>query len=379
MEDVEIDGTVVVGLGGIGSAAALALADRGETVVGLDPRPAGHTEGSSHGPTRLVRRAYFEDPAYVPMTTRAWDLWRELERRSGEHLLTASGVVSVAASGDAARLVQATLEAAARYGLPVEHLGAAGLRERWPALTVPDDWDGVFEPDAGFVDPEATVRVLQRLAVAAGAELRAEAVLSIEHGPAPVVVTASVRYRPRRVVLAAGPWAPALLAGRLPLTVMRKVVAHFTPLDARDLGPERMPGFVISEPDAFHYGFPLLCGDGVKIARHDGGEPTTPATVDREVHEDEVAALRRVLERVLPAAAGPLLKAYTCLYTMSPDCDFLLGPLPGSPGCIVATGCSGHAFKFVPLLGEVLADLALGRRPAVDVGFLSPARFAAAR
>ena len=379
MEDVQIDGTVVVGLGGIGSAAALALADRGETVLGLDPRPAGHTEGSSHGSTRLVRRAYFEDPAYVPMTTRAWDLWRALERRSGEHLLTASGVVSVAAMGDAARLVPATLEAAARYGLPVEHLDAAALRERWPALTVPDGWEGVFEPEAGFVDPEATVRVLRRLAVAAGADLRAEAVLSIEHGPAPVVVTATARYRPRRVVLAAGPWAPELLGGRLPLTVTRKVVAHFTPADDRDLGPARLPGFVISEPDAFHYGFPLLPGDGVKIARHDGGEPTTPGTVDREVREDEVLALRRVLERVLPAAAGPLLKAYTCLYTMSPDGDFLLGPLPGSPSCIVATGCSGHAFKFVPLLGEVLADLALGTRPAVDVGFLSPARFAAAR
>jgi sarcosine oxidase len=376
VEELVVDGTIVVGLGGIGSAAALALADRGETVLGLDPRPAGHTEGSSHGHTRLVRRAYFEDPAYVPLTTRAWELWRRLEQRSGEHLLTASGVLTVAPIGEPTGHVPATLDAAARHGLTVEHLSATAIEQRYPAMTVPGDWDGVFEPDAGFVHPEATVRVLQRLAREAGADLRAEAVESIDFGDVPVVRTTRARYRPRRVVLAAGPWAPGLLGGRLPLTVTRKVVAHFTPLEPHALGPDRLPGFVIGDGDALHYGFPLLPGDGVKIARHDGGAVTTPATADRIVHRDEVEALREVLDRVLPAAAGPLLTAYTCLYTMSPDGDFLLGPLPGSPSCIVATGCSGHAFKFVPLLGELLADLALGTQPSVDIGFLSPSRFA---
>ncbi|HEY0374227.1 MAG TPA: FAD-dependent oxidoreductase, partial [Amnibacterium sp.] len=210
VEDVEIDGTVVVGLGGIGAAAALALADRGETVVGLDPRPAGHSEGSSHGHTRLVRLAYFEDPAYVPMTVRAWRLWQELERRSGEHLLTASGVLALAPAGDPARLVPATVQAADRYGLQVDRLDAAAIRQRYPVVAVPDDWEGVLERQAGFVDPEATVRTLHRLAREAGADLRAEAVVAIEHGERPVVVTDGTRYHPRRVVLTAGPWAPRL-------------------------------------------------------------------------------------------------------------------------------------------------------------------------
>lgn len=372
--EVAVEGTLVVGLGGIGAAAALALAERGERIVGLDPRPVNHSEGSSHGRTRLVRRAYFEDPRYVPLTTRAWDRWHDLERRSGEHLLTASGVVTVAPPDDPEHLVGATLDAAARFGLPVEHLDAAAVRARYPAITVPDDWDGVLERDAGFVDPEATVRVLHRLAREAGADLRAEEVRSIDPD-GPVVVTDRARYRPRRVVVTAGPWAPELLGGRLPLTVTRKVVAHFTPLEPAGLTADRLPGFVIGG-DTFHYGFPLLPGEGVKIARHDGGEPTSPSTVDRAVRPEEVEALRAVLARVLPAAAGPLLRAYTCLYTMSPDGDFLLGPLPDAPACIVATGDSGHAFKFVPLLGELLADLALGGSPQVDLGFLSPARFA---
>ncbi|MCU1473320.1 N-methyl-L-tryptophan oxidase [Amnibacterium sp.] len=376
VEEVEVDGTVVVGLGGIGAAAALALADRGETVVGLDPRPAGHAEGSSHGHTRLVRLAYFEDPAYVPMTVRAWRLWQELERRSGEHLLTACGVLALAPTGDPARLVPATIEAAHRYGLQVDRLGAAAIRERYPAVTVPNDWEGALEREAGFVDPEATVRTLHRLAREAGADLRAETALAIEYGERPVVVTGGTRYHPRRVVITAGPWAPELLGERLPLTVTRKVVAHFSPLDPDGLGPDRLPGFVAGAGGALHYGFPLLPGDGVKIARHDGGAPTTPASVDRTVHPEEVDALRAALARLIPSAAGDLLTAYTCLYTMSPDGDFLLGPLPWAPSCIVATGCSGHAFKFVPLLGEVLADLALGTRPPVDIDFLSPARFA---
>jgi sarcosine oxidase len=235
----------------------------------------------------------------------------------------------------------------------------------------------VFELDAGFVDPEATVRTLRRLALQGGAELRAEAALSIETGAAPVVHTARARYHPRKVIVAAGPWAPDLLDGRLPLTVTRKVVAHFAPLEPHALAPDRLPGFVLGEGGAVHYGFPTLPGDGVKIARHDGGEPTTPSTVDRSVHPEEVDALRTVLARLLPKAAGPVLHAYTCLYTMSPDGDFLLGPLPDAPSCIVATGDSGHAFKFVPLLGEVLADLALEAPPVVDLAFLSPARFAA--
>jgi glycine/D-amino acid oxidase-like deaminating enzyme len=310
------------------------------------------------------------------MTTRAWDLWLELERRAGTRLLTPSGVLAAAPIGDPGRLVPATLEAGVEHGLRLEHLDAAAIRARWPAIAAPDGWEGVFEPEAGFVDPEATVRAVQRLARESGAVLRAEAVEALDLGPTPVVRTTAARYHPRTVIVAAGPWAPGLLGDRLPLTVTRKVVAHFTPADAEGLAPDRLPGFVLGEGGAVHYGFPALPGQGVKVARHDGGEPTTPDTVDRTGRPDEVAALRALLQRFLPGAAGPLLAAYTCLYTMSPDGHFVLGPLPDAPSCIVATGDSGHAFKFVPLLGELLADLALDEPPAVDAAFLSPARFA---
>jgi sarcosine oxidase len=379
MRDVAVDGTVVVGLGGIGSAAAYHLASRGETVLGLDPRPAGHRAGSSHGPTRLVRQAYFEDARYVPLAARAWRLWHELEAASGERLLTPTGVVTLSRRGDAGRLVPSVLAAGEQHGLAVEHLDAAGIRSRFPAIRVDDGWEGAFERDAGFVDPEATVRVHQRLAAAAGADLRAEAVVSLDVGSAPVVTTAEARYHARAVVITAGPWAPELLAAAgLPIAATRKVVAHFTPVDPPSVTSPALPGFLLTHAGGTFYGFPSLPGQGVKIARHDGGETTTPDSVDRRVRPEEIEELRDVLAELLPAAAGDVLDAYTCLYTMSPDGNFLVGALPDAPGCFVATGCSGHAFKFVPVLGEVLADLATGRTPEVNLRFLDPGRFRAA-
>jgi sarcosine oxidase len=375
VRDVEVDGTIVVGLGGIGSSAAYRLASRGETVVGLDPRPPGHRAGSSHGRTRLVRQAYFEDPRYVPLATRAWRLWQELEAATGQHLLTPAGVLALGPTGDPGRLVPSILEAAELHTLAVEHLDGAGVRRRFPAVRVDDDWEGAFERDAGFVDPEATVRLHHRLALAAGAHLQAATVTGIEVGAQPVVTTADSRYHARAVIITAGPWAPELLAGSaLPIAARRKVVAHFAPVDEAIVRPSALPGFVLRHDGGTFYGFPSLPGQGVKIGRHDGGETTTPESIDRRVRPEEIAELRTVLQEVLPAAAGPVLDAYTCLYTMSPDEHFLLGALPEAPGCFLATGCSGHAFKFVPVLGEILADLATGRSPALDIGFLDPAR-----
>ena len=379
-DEIEVAGTIVVGLGGIGSAAAYSIAARGEPVLGLDPRPPGHREGSSHGRTRLVRQAYFEDPAYVPLTTAALRLWHDLERVAGERLLTATGVLELARIGDPDRLVPDTLAAGRRHGLPVEHLTGAEIRRRFPAVHVDDDWEGAFERDAGFVDPEATVRVHHRLAQAAGARFEQERVVGIELGDRPVVRTDRTAYLADRVVVAAGPWAPELLArAGLEIVARRKVLAHFSPADPRQVDAAVLPGFVISDAGHLYYGFPHLSGQGVKIGRHDGGDDCTPDTVDRTVHPDEVAQLRDVLERFLPAAAGAETDAYTCMYTMSADGDFLLGALPDAPSCIVATGCSGHAFKFVPVLGELLADLALGAPPALEIDFLSPRRPAARR
>ena len=279
---------------------------------------------------------------------------------------------------DPEHLVGATLEAARLHGLDVEHLDAAEIRRRFPAVRVEDGWEGAFEREAGFVDPEAAVRAHTRLALREGADLRAETVTDVDLRE-PAVRTDRARYRARSVVVTAGPWAPQLLADAgLPITARRKVLAHFEPLDPALLSAPTTPGYFISTARGMFYGFPDLPGQGVKIGRHDGGDDTTPETIDRRVRQEEVDELRGVLADFLPDAAGPVRETLTCMYTMSPDGDFLLGALPDTDRAFVATGCSGHAFKFVPALGEVLADLATGRAPAVEVGFLDPARFARA-
>jgi sarcosine oxidase len=373
--EIRIEGPVIVGLGGIGTAAAYHLASRGETVLGLDPRAPGHPEGSSHGRTRLVRQAYFENAAYVPLTTASWRLWHELERLSGERLLTATGVLELGPIDDPLRLVTDTLAAGNRHGLAVEHLSAAEIRERYPAIRIDDSWEGAFEKDAGFVDPEATIRAHYRLAVDAGAEFRAESVLGIEFDERPLIRTDKGSYRADRLIVAAGPWAPQLLASTgLNIVARRKMVAHFEPVDAAPVSSGALPGFAISHDGHLFYGFPNLDGQGVKIGRHDGGDDCTPDNVDRPVHAAEITELSAVLARFLPDAAGPAIDAYTCLYTMSSDEDFIVGALPQAPNCVVATGCSGHAFKFVPVLGQILADLTLGQTPAYDIEFLSPSR-----
>lgn len=371
-----VPGTIVVGLGGIGSSVASRIASRGEPVLGLDPRLPGHRDGSSHGRSRLVRQAYAEGPQYVALTTAAWRLWHDLERTSGARLLTESGVLAVAPAGG--RLVTDTLLAAREHGLPVDHLTAADIARRFPAVRVDDGWEGAFEREAGFVDPEATVLAHHRLAREAGAHFRQERVLAIDLDDRPTVRTDVGSYRPDRVVVAAGPWAPQLLAAAgLDIVARRKVVAHFTPLDATAVRADVLPGFSFEFDGHLYYGFPDHDGQGVKIGRHDGGEDTTPDTIDRAVRPAEVAELHGVLARFIPQAAGHLRDASTCMYTMSSDEDFIVGPLPGAPDVIVASGCSGHAFKFVPVLGEVLADLALGETPTYDIAFLSPARRAA--
>lgn len=380
MEEIRVPGTLIIGCGGIGAAAAYHLAARGETVVGLDPRAAGHRAGSSHGRSRLVRQAYAEGSEYVALTTAAWRMWHELEAVADERILTASGVLAVAPPDDPAGLVTSTLAAAREHALPVEHLDASEIVRRFPAFRLGAGWQGAFEPAAGFVDPEATVRTHLRLAQEAGAAFRSETVRRIDFGDGAVVHTDAGSYRPDKVIVAAGPWAPELLrAAGVDVVARRKVVAHFRPERPSTVGVGALPGFAIHDGEGLYYGFPDFDGQGVKIGRHDGGESTTPELVGRRVRDAEVGMLRRVLDRFLPDAAGEELDRYTCLYTMSADEDFIVGPLPQHPDVIVATGCSGHAFKFVPVLGAILADLAQDGDTQYDIGFLSPARPAAIR
>lgn len=350
----------VIGLGAMGSAALYHLSRRGLRTVGLDRFSPGHDRGSSHGSTRIIRLGYFEHPSYVPLVRRAYALWRELERASGRPLLTVTGIAEIGRPDS--QLVVGTLAAARMHNLPHEVWDAAALMQRYPAFRVPNDFIGVVQPDGGYLEAETAVQTHLDLAVEAGADIRhAERVLAIEPASGTVrIFTDRGMIDAGAVIVAAGPWVKTLLPGLpVPLHVTRQAVLWVEPRDRTLFRQDRFPVFMIESARGIHYGFPLHGSDGVKIAKHHhAGEIVDPETYDREVSAEDVRIARDALIEYLPAADGQLLSAKTCLYTMSPDGNFIIDRLPGEPRIIVASPCSGHGFKFAPVIGEALADLA---------------------
>ena len=368
----------IIGLGVMGSAALAALARRGTRVVGIDRFAPGHDRGSSHGTTRVIRLGYFEHPSYVPLVRAAYPLWRELEARSGQSLMTKTGIVEIGAP--ASDLVAGTLRSSQLHGLPHDILDARSLMKRFPAFRLPGDFIGVFLPDGGFVRAEPAVTALQELASRSGAELIwNEPVLAVEpHREGVAVTTGRGDIRAGCAIAAAGPWLKSLLP-QLPvrLRVTRQVLAWFEPAErARPLfAAERFPVFLLENADGVFYGFPADAA-GVKIAKHHHlDEAVDPDHYDRAVSAADEATIRNVLKAHLPDADGRLLAAQTCLYTMTPDGDFILDRLPECPQIIVASPCSGHGFKFAPVIGEILADLAVTGRTDYDISRFCLARF----
>jgi len=340
---------IVVGLGGMGSSAAYTLAARGQRVLGIEQFTPAHSMGSSHGGTRIVRKAYFEKPDYVPLLQRAYQLWDELSAACGRRLLTRCGALMIGPPDSA--VVAGTLASARRWSLPHEVLDPAGLRAKYPQFALPEDQLAVYEADAGFVSPEASVLANLELAAAAGAELRFDTVAEqLELGPDGVrLVAGGEQLRAPRVVIATGAWA-GRLAGldRYPITVQRQTVHWFRPqTSVTDFDPDRFPVYLWSHPVAAGanrlevYGFPHQPGDeGVKAALYHDWLDTDvdPDTVRRTVSEAERQTLRQLLAPTLPGLDGECVGSQVCMYPGAPDDDFVLGVHPGSAGRVVHAG-----------------------------------------
>ena len=368
---------IVVGLGGMGSAAAAHLAARGSRVLGLERHTPAHDRGSSHGGSRIVRQSYFEGAAYVPLLLRAYELWERLVRDSGEDLMTLCGGLFLGAPGSPT--VAGSLVASRAWDLPHELLDTGEVRRRFPTVALPDGEVGLYEAGAGVVRPEATVRAHLRLAERAGADLRfSEPVLAWQESTAGVLVrTAAGTYEAGQLVVAPGAWAPQLLADLgVPITVERQVTCWFQP--AGGTAPyERHPIWIHDDGAGTQaYGFPALDGPqgGVKTAFFRGGADCTPETIDRAVRPDEVEAVQRHVGRLLPGATDRFLRAVTCMYSNTPDHHFVVARHPDHERVTVACGFSGHGFKFVPVIGEVLADLATTGTTAHPVELFDPRR-----
>lgn len=352
---------IVIGLGGMGSAAAYHLAARGQRVLGLEKFSPAHDRGSSHGGSRIIRQSYFEDPAYVPLLLRAYELWDKLAADSGREVFRLTGGLFIGPPDSLT--VAGSLRASREWGLPHEVLDAAEIRRRQPNFTPRDGDIALYEAKAGFARPELTVQAHIDLAGQAGATLAfGEEVLHWAETAYGVSVTTSRgTYTAGRLVVCPGAWAPQLLAEfGIPITVERQVLYWFDPVGGADAFADQ-PIFIAEDSGGEQiYGFPAIDGPagGVKVAFFRRGVVCTPETIDREVHDREVDEMRSRAAELLPALDGPLVHAATCMYSNTPDQHFVIARHPDSANVTVACGFSGHGFKFVPVVGEILADLA---------------------
>jgi sarcosine oxidase len=354
---------IVVGLGAHGSAAAAALARRGQRVLGLDRFERGEGRGSSGGWTRMIRIAHFEHPWLVPMARAAWDAWLALETETGTSILTETGGL-YAGPPDSA-IVRGSIEGAAEFALDHEVLDAAEIHRRWPIFEPAGDTAGVLEAQAGALRADVANAAHLATAERAGAELRFGARLvdwrPVDGGGFEVETADGVVVGGAHLVLTTGPWIGEFVPDlRLPLRIEREVPMWFrTTVEPATVGADRMPIWVLGEAGTTYYGIPHDPALGLKASIHHWATFGDPDGIDRDVSAADVERVRSWLRRRMPAANGPLVHAEVCLYANTRDETFVIDRHPAAPGVAFASACSGHGFKFAPVIGDILADLVL--------------------
>lgn len=420
---------IVVGLGTMGAAAAWQLSRRGVRVIGLDRFHPPHDRGAHAGGSRIIRLAYAEGADYVPLLRRAYPLWDELSRDSGVELITRTGGLMIGTPDS--EFVAGALHSARVHGLDHEVLDPSAVAARFPAFALAPDEVAVYESAAGFVRPEATIAAMLDLAARGGADLRGGVqVLGWRSTSSGVVVsTTDGELAADRLIVAPGAWAPELLESlEVPLRVSRRVQHFYAPPDGADAagyrpgvlpvwiwdygrglaayglpaaGPEpdalssapgpslgerstsggqRAPGVQSGASGRWEGGAPGSDGlaRGIKAALHHVDDPADPDVGAAPVTADDIAAMRDWLAPRLPALArAQHLAAKPCLYTLTPDEHFVIGTHPEQSNVAVACGFSGHGFKFAPVVGEILAELAVDGATAQPIGLFDPARFPA--
>jgi sarcosine oxidase len=378
MTAIERFDTVVVGLGAMGSAALYHLASRGVKVLGIDRFATPHIHGSTHGRTRIIREAYYEHPCYVPIVQRAYELWSALEREIGEQLFVQTGGLMIGPPDG--ELFAGALRSATEHGLAHTIMEPRDVHERFPGFRVPEGSQALHEPRAGLLFPEKCVETHLSLALRADASIRTGVTVAGWDADDNVhVVTDAGEFRARTLILAAGPWLPSLVADlELPLEVERQLFHWFEPASHPEwYDAAHSPISLIEyERDRFFATFPDV-GHGVKSGVHHEG-PVIDIDAPREpASAAEGVEMQALLARYLPQAAGRILDRATCVYTNTPDHDFLIDRHPAHPNVLIASPCSGHGFKFSSAIGEILADMVTKGSTTLDLSPFAVSRFGA--
>lgn len=348
---------IVVGLGAMGSSTAYQLALKGKKILGLEQFSCAHDKGSSHGETRLIRKAYFEHSDYVPLLERSYVLWKELESRSQKKLLHETGLV-IFGDDKKSDVLQGVRFSSKKYGIGIEEWDSKQIRKKFPQAQLPDSYVGAFEKTGGYLEVENCVRVFCEQAVRFGAELHfEEPVVSwkrTEYGFE--VVTSKAVYQTEKLVITSGSWTRNLINESSPYLKVHRVPLFWFESKGLFRKEKGVPCFAFDLPEGFFYGFTESGGE-VKVTIHRPlGVVENPSAENREIQQQEAAPVLDFVSQYLPEIEPKPTRSALCFYTMSPDTHFILDSVPNCPGAFWAGGFSGHGFKFASLIGEVLSD-----------------------
>lgn len=349
----------IVGMGTMGSAAAFHLAKRGHKVIGFEQFRVVHELGSHSGRTRIIRHAYYESPEYVPLILRSHQLWLELQKASGCLLMVQTGGIDV--GPEDGPLYSGAILSCQRHKLPYSSLNASELMKLWPQFSIPENWKACFNEQAGFLIVDPCINAHAGGAEAFGATIyEDEKVLEISNQPSSVFLrTDKDTYEVDRVILCAGAWTLKLLNDLgIPLTVSRQPFSWLHPKNPELFASQNFPVFLADTPEGIFYGLPIHHAPAVKVALHPGGQQTDPDQVDRTFHDADSLPVQNFTRQYLPELNRQMIEGQVCLYTITPDQHFIVDFHPIHKNVLIAAGFSGHGFKFAPVIGEILADLA---------------------
>jgi sarcosine oxidase len=376
---------IVIGVGSMGAAACYFLAKQGYRVLGLEQFDITHELGSHTGQSRIIRKAYFEDPDYVPLLSRAYENWKAFEEETGTQLYYRTGLAYFGKPQNI--LIKGARLSASLYKVPLEEPAIQTLTDRFPQFKIPSGYTALFEPDAGFVTPEKSIRLHAQQAVKNGATIHTrEKVLNWKkEGNNIQVTTGKDTYHSNKLIISSGAWAGKIIPGMSDkIKVTRQAVAWVKPVKVNNYTLGNFPCWMIADEEkpGAYYGFPILPVDqfgepgGLKVAYHYPGQISDPDHMNRQTSPEEINDLKDILNKYLPGSFESVIAVKTCLYANTPDENFIIDRLPGYEEHVaIACGFSGHGFKFVPVVGEILADLVMKGKTEMPIGFLSARRF----
>lgn len=371
---------IIVGAGSMGMAAGYFLAKQGIDVLLVDAFDPPHVNGSHHGDTRIIRHAYGEGREYVPLALRAQTLWHELENEWNQKVFKQTGVLGFGPKGSA--FIAEAIASANEYSLPLELLQSNEIMERWPGITLPDGYEGCFEPTSGVLFSEDCIRGYRQLAEKHGAALLTNTpVQNIDiYQNSAAIHTADGSFAADKLIISGGAWNKKLLAKLnldLPLRPLRQTVAWFES-DENLYQSNVFPAFFVDMPTGTYYGFPSFDGSGLKAGRHDIGQNIDPDTINRDfgIYPEDEGDIRTFLKTYMPQAEGKVKKGRVCMYTKTPDEHFIVDLHPEYSHVSIAAGFSGHGFKFSSAVGEILSQLAKDGHTEQDISLFSITRLA---